>query len=232
MEQKEIVVEIIVDHREAASGLVDELFDYTHATQEYRLTTDVKARQLEIGDIICSDRVGIERKSVSDFVDTITSPERDMPRQMVDLSRAFTRPLMILEGESVFGLRGISPEALRAHMAMVTVGFGVPILPTMDVAQTAAQIVTIARREQFKRVRSISIPHMKRSNMSLDKRQEYVVSSIGGGVGAETARTLLKHFGSVINVVNATLDELCEVKDIGKKTAESIHEITRSEYKK
>ena len=229
---KEHVVQIIIDHRESRSGLIDELVDYEYETQSLRLTTNVEAAQLEIGDIICSDRVGIERKSVDDFVDTIANPDRDMVRQLADLQRTFDRPLMILEGDSIFGLRGIHPEALRAHIAMIGVGFGIPIIPTKSIEETAAQIVTIARREQIDEGRKISIPHTKRTQMTMTQRQEYVVSSIGAGVGASTAERLLKHFGSVGGVTNASVDEMCLVGGIGQKTAENILEIIWSEYKK
>jgi len=42
------------------------------------------------------------------------------------------------------------------------------------------------------------------------------------GIGNRTTSVLLEHFKSIKNIKNATIDELCKVKDIGKKTAESI----------
>lgn len=228
---KEQIVEIVIDFREGASGLIDELINYEYETTTHRVKTDVKAKQLEIGDVICSDRVGIERKSVADFVDSIIDPNRDMVRQLADLQRTFKRPQMILEGDTVFGIRGIHPEALRAQKAMVAVGFGIPIIPTLSVEETAAQVVTIARREQFKENRKLTIPHTKRTMMTMTQRQEYVVSAIGSGIGGVAAEALLKHFGSVRSVMNATIGEMCVVKGIGQKTAENILEIVRSEYK-
>lgn len=228
---EEQVVQIIVDHRESRSGLIDALADYSYETTTKRVSTNVEVTTLEIGDIICSDRTGIERKSCHDFVDTIISSRRELMRQMADLSRTFKRPLIILEGDTVFGLRGIHPESLRSTMAAITVGWGIPIQPTKTVGETAAQIVTIARREQFRENRKISIPHTKRTTMTLPQRQVYAVSSIGGNVGATTAERLLKRFGSVRGVANATIDELCTVPRIQKKTAENIHEIIRSDYK-
>jgi ERCC4-type nuclease len=57
------------------------------------------------------------------------------------------------------------------------------------------------------------------------------LSSISG-VGPQAAQTLLKEFGSLNNVFNATEDELCQVKGIGKVTAQRIREAVDSEYKK
>lgn len=225
---KEQTVQIIVDHRESRSGLIDELIGYEYENQTTRVTTNVATAQLEVGDIICSDRVCIERKSCADFVDSFI--HRDIFGQMADMSRAYSRSLMILEGETIFGLRDVSPEALRAALAAITVDWNIPINPTKSIEETAAMVVTIARREQFKEKRSISI-HGKRSHMTLPKRQVYVVSSIGGGVGPTMAGVLLKHFGSVRAVMTASIDELMEVEGIGKTTAKNILEIIESEYK-
>lgn len=43
-------------------------------------------------------------------------------------------------------------------------------------------------------------------------------------VGEETAIRLAEHFGSLIKIMNATLDELCEVSDVGPNVAGSLHE--------
>ena len=225
---KEQTVQIIVDHRESRSGLIDELVGYEYENTTTHVTTNVTTAQLEVGDIICSDRVCIERKSCADFVDSFIS--RDIFGQMADMSRAYSRSLMILEGKTIFGLRDVSPEALRSALSGITVGWGIPIIPTANVESTAAMVVTIARREQFKEKRSVSI-HGKRSHMTLPQRQEYVVSAIGGGIGPTMAEALLKHFRSVQAVMDATIDELCDVDGIGKTTAENIRDIVESEYK-
>lgn len=226
---KEQVVQLIIDHRESRSGLIDELENYEYENTTTHVTTNVQTAQLEVGDIICSDRVCIERKSCSDFVDSFIG--RGIFEQVADMARAYSRAVVILEGETIYGIRDVHPEALRSALSGIAVGWGIPIIPTTNVEETAAMAVTIARKEQFKEKRSISM-HGKRSHMTLPQRQEYVVSSIGSGVGQTMAETLLKHFRSVRAVMNASIDELCDLDRVGKKTAENIHEIIRGEYKK
>jgi len=65
---KELVVKLIVDHREAPSGLIDELEAYDYTTSSMHVVTDVEVAQLPVGDVICSDRVAVERKAVDDFM--------------------------------------------------------------------------------------------------------------------------------------------------------------------
>ena len=225
---KEQVVNLIVDHREAPSGLIDELMNYEYTTTTTHVSTHVETAQLPVGDVVCSDRVCIERKTCDDFVTSFI--DRDIFGQVTDMIRAYPRSIMILEGDSIFGIRNISPEALRGSQAGLAVGMRVPIISTKNITQTAALAVTIARREQFRMKRSVSM-HGKRSSMTMPQRQIYVVSAIGDGVGVVVAEDLLKHFHSVQAVVNASIDELMEVKGVGQKIADKIHDIIRGEYK-
>lgn len=48
-------------------------------------------------------------------------------------------------------------------------------------------------------------------------------------VGKTTAKTLIKHFGSIDNIAKASLDELMEVTDIGPTTADSVYAFFRDE---
>ncbi|MDM7935402.1 MAG: DEAD/DEAH box helicase, partial [Methanothrix sp.] len=48
----------------------------------------VTLRTLEVGDYVVSDRLAIERKTAQDFVESIIDPERNLFRQVADLSRS------------------------------------------------------------------------------------------------------------------------------------------------
>ncbi|MDH5686205.1 MAG: DEAD/DEAH box helicase, partial [Hadesarchaea archaeon] len=78
-------IKIIADHREIPSGVVHEL------TQ---LGVEVEARQLSVGDFILSDRVGVERKSVGDFLQSIV--DKRLLCQAKQLGETFERPVLIL----------------------------------------------------------------------------------------------------------------------------------------
>jgi len=52
------------------------------------------------------------------------------------------------------------------------------------------------------------------------------------GVGVPLSKKLLKHYGTVANVVNASVDEHQKIEKVGKKLAEKIYNICNTEYKK
>lgn len=188
----------------------------------------VTLRVLEVGDYVVSDRVGIERKTADDFVDSLVGAERNIFAQLKDLARSYERPILILEGRDLYA-RQVHPNAIRGALASIAVDFGVAIIPTADEDETVSVIAAIARREQHA---GGGAPHAhgKKTHRTLKEQQEYLVSSIPG-VGNAMAKNLLRHFGSVERVFAASAEELKEVELVGPKTAERIRELVGGEYK-
>lgn len=213
------VVKVMVDKREIRSHVVHTL---------EKLGTDVTLTTLEVGDYVVSDRVGIERKTAEDFLSTLLDG-RDLFGQVSDLKRAYDRPLMIIEGEGIYTARQVHPNVIRGVLAAITIDFGVPIIFSRDEEDTAALISVIAKREQVDSKREINL-HGKKTASTLKEQQEYLVSAISE-IGPVVARNLLRHFGSVERIMNASREELMKVELVGPKTADRIKEVVSGEYK-
>jgi len=184
---------------------------------------ELEIRTLEVGDYVISSRVAIERKTVQDFFNTLFQ-RRELFSQLKDLASAYERPVLIVEGGDLFSSgRQVHPNAIRGMIAHITVDLQMPILYTYSPEDTASLIAALATREQIAKRKGISV-HGKRSTMTLQEQQEYIISAIPN-VGIETARALLKHFGSVEKVLTAPVEELIKVKGVGKKTASAIRRV-------
>ncbi|WP_129114113.1 DEAD/DEAH box helicase [Halegenticoccus tardaugens] len=213
-------VEIVADQRELDSTIARDLS--TREGIETRLET------LAVGDYVLSDRVAVERKSVSDFLDTLTGGDRSLFDQIRDLSRHYARPVVVIEGDGLYEERNVHPNAIRGALASLAVDYGVSVLRTEDERDTADLLEVIASREQTKRDRAVSV-HGEKGAKTLAEQQEYVVGAIAD-IGPVTARSLLDHFGSVEAVMTADEDDLLEVDGVGPVTAERIREIVGVEY--
>jgi len=154
--------------------------------------------------------------------------DRSMFEQVGELSRAYARPVMVVEGTNLYGQRDIDPNAIRGALASLAVDFDVSVLRTEDEGDTTELLATIAKREQETRDREVSV-HGEKTTKTRAEQQEYVVSSIAD-IGPVTARTLLEHFGTVEAVMTAPEDDLLEVEGVGPVTAERIREVVGSEY--
>ncbi|WP_251329009.1 DEAD/DEAH box helicase [Haloplanus pelagicus] len=214
-------VEVVVDQRELDSAIARDLS--TREGVETRLET------LAVGDYVVSDRVAVERKTVADFLDTLTGGDRSLFDQVGDLSRHYARPVVLLEGEGLYEERNVHPDAIRGALASLTVDFGVSVLRTEDEGDTTDLLAVLAEREQTTRDRAVSV-HGEKSAKTLDEQQEYVVGAIAD-IGPVTARALLEHFGSVEAVMTAREEDLLAVGGVGEVTADRIRTVVGSDYR-
>ena len=67
--------------------------------------------------------------------------------QLKALKNKFMSPIVILEGQGVFGQRQIEPSAIWGAIAAILADFNIPIITTRDPKETAQLLLTIARRE-------------------------------------------------------------------------------------
>ena len=214
--------EIVVDQRELDATIAKDL--------SKREEVHTRLETLAVGDYVLSDRVAVERKSVADFLDTLLAGDRSLFEQIGDLSRAYARPILIVEGGGLYEERNVHPDAIRGALASLAVDFDVSVLQTESEDETGELLRTIASREQSERDRAVSV-HGEKSAKTLPEQQEYVVSSIAD-IGPVTARSLLAAFGTVEGVMTARREDLLDVDGVGEVTAERIREVVGSGYER
>ena len=215
----ELKLTIFVDPRETRSGVARFLA---------KAGVDLKLQNLEIGDYVVSDRVCIERKSVIDFLDSLVNKRRNLLEQIHRLKSEYEKPLLVIEGESIYGQRNVHPNVVRAVMATIAVDFSVPIIQTRDETDTASLIYVIAKREQMPNKTEVN-PHGKKPSASLKEQQEYFISALSN-IGIVTTRNLLRRFKTIERILTASKEELMEVEHVGEKTAEHIKAVLSAEY--
>ncbi|PSQ28720.1 Hef nuclease [Halobacteriales archaeon QS_9_68_17] len=217
----EEALEVVVDQRELDSNIARDL--------SKRDGVETRLETLAVGDYVLSDRVAVERKTVSDLLDTLTGgDERSVFEQVGDLTRHYSRGVLVLEGDDLYGERNVHPNAIRGALSSLAVDFGVSVLRTEDEGDTADLLEVIAGREQQADDREVNV-HGEKQSKTLPEQQEYVVSSIAD-VGPVTARSLLEEFATVEAVMTAREDDLTEADGVGEVTAERIREVVGSEY--
>ena len=212
--------EIVVDQRELDAAIAKDL--------SKREGVRTRLETLSVGDYVLSDRVAVERKSVADFLDTLLGGDRSLFEQIGDLSRAYARPILILEGDGLYEERNVHPDAIRGALASLAVDFDVSVLQTAGESETGELLRTIAAREQSERDRAVSV-HGEKAAKTLAEQQEYVVSAIAD-IGPVTAQSLLRAFGTVEGVMTAREEDLLTVDGVGEVTAGRIREVVGSGY--
>jgi Fanconi anemia group M protein len=216
-QKKNADVTITVDHRESRSTVARRL------DQKGVL---IATKQLDVGDYILSSRLGVERKSVDDFLASLCDGK--LFQQIKYLRDAYSRPLLVLEGEGLLTKRNISSQAIYGCLSSILVDYGIPIISTKDEAETADVLYVMAKREQRSKEKTVSLRGEKHLH-TMTMQQQYLIEGLPH-ISSVLATRLLRHFGSIYALMNATEKDLCEVQGIGPSIARDIHQVLHSEF--
>ncbi|MDP6459620.1 MAG: DEAD/DEAH box helicase [Candidatus Hydrothermarchaeota archaeon] len=203
---------IVIDSRELASNVARELLKHGIVS---------KPKLLDVGDYILSDRVGVERKTAEDFLQSII--DKRLLEQVLRLRQSYARPLMIIEGAGLYSKRGVHPNAVRGALASIAIDFGISIIFTRDEKDTAGLLAVIVKRERKEGREEIQIRGDKRV-LTLGEQQESIIAGLPK-VNIVLARRLLQEFKSVEKVFSADEEELTSVQGVGKKIATDIRRV-------
>nr|MDO8080715.1 DEAD/DEAH box helicase [Candidatus Freyarchaeota archaeon] len=214
-EEKEIVV--YVDNREIGSDVVRGL---------KKLNIRIVPKQLQVADYLVSESVAIERKTAEDFLQSIVD-KRLFP-QVKEITSKYEKPILIIEGQDLYGRRAIHPEAIRGALISIVVDFRLPLIWTLNPQETARIIHTIARREQTERETRIYVA--EKTPGSLKDLQERVLTGLPG-IDQILAKRMLNTFNTLEAIFTKSEEELSEVKGLGKKKAEKIKKVITSKYR-
>lgn len=182
---------IIVDSREAstAAKIVKGLCERG---------AKVKTATLEKGDYVLSDVCAVERKTVQDFVYTLT--RRFLFEQLFKLKEVYPRSIILLEGylPIIYKYSRIQPASVWGAMFNLARN-GVAIINTTSYKETTDFLYVAARQEQIIEKRAPTVHPFKRVDTIADA-QLYFVASLPN-VGREKALSILKCYQTPLNAL-------------------------------
>lgn len=203
-------IRVVADDRECNGGVVDALRQQTGVS--------LSVERLPLGDYLVDDHLLVERKTLPDLVASIKDGR--LFRQGYRLAGAPFLTALILEGTSGDLVdSGMRREAIQGALIALSLYLGVPLLRSMDPAETAQLMLYAAR--QGRTATNGAPPRPGRRPRGKQRIQSRVLQGLPG-VGPERARRLLARFGNLEAVMHAEADELASVSGIGQATAEAI----------
>lgn len=214
---EEIKLRIIVDTRESKSSIAKELS---------LMDIDLKLHQLPVGDFILSSRVGVERKDVADFSQSIIDG-RLFP-QLIALKKSFPIAILIIEGETIYGHRALNPEALRGAISSIILDFDMRVIWTRNIRDSARFLKNIAQREQ-KRMERTPVIRSEKAPINTANLLEFIIAGFPN-INTVLAKRILTKFGALENFFTASVEEIQEIKGIGKKIAREIKDLIKVQY--
>ncbi|MCS7099611.1 MAG: ERCC4 domain-containing protein [Sulfolobales archaeon] len=187
-------------------------------------------KQLPVGDYLIAEKVVAERKSVGDLAKSVFDGR--FFNQLSRLTQSASRCFLVVEGD-LEKLKYITSNyrAVLAALYYSSVISRVPIVLTDSPKHTAEILKYFSMKLQEKPRVLGDVARGKPRGEAVGKWQLYVVSALPG-IGARTAEKLLKKFGSVKNVFNASIPELVSVEGVSEEKASLIFRIINEPYVK
>jgi len=212
---------IIVDSREASSAekIVKGLIERG---------VNVKTELLEKGDYILSDQCAVERKTVQDFVYTLT--RRYLFEQLFRLKDAYPKSLIVLEGylPIIYKFSHIQPSAIWGAMFNLAKN-GIALVNTASYKETIDFLYVAARQEQIVEKRS-PVVHAFKKCETLSDAQVYFIASLPN-VGREKATAILDSYQTPLNALINVDDWSKGVHGLGPVITNKVKEVLSTPYK-
>lgn len=213
---------IIIDSREASSaekvlnGLAER-------------GVNVKRQLLEKGDYVLSDQCAVERKTVRDFVYTLT--RRYLFEQLFTLKDVYPKALIVLEGylPIIYKYSNIQPNAIWGAMFNLAKN-GIAIVNTSNQKETVDFLYTAARQEQIVEKRSPVVHAFKKCETTADA-QIYFVASLPS-IGREKAEAILQAYQTPLNALINADDWSKSVDGLGPVITNKVKDVLATPYNK
>lgn len=209
---------IIVDSREASTApkIVKGLKEHG---------AEISIRTLEKGDYIISDLCAFERKTVHDFVYTLT--RRYLFEQLFKLKEVYAKPFILIEGYMpiIYKFSKIQPASVWGAMFALAKQ-GIYMIHTNSYKETTDFLYTAAKQEQIVEKRIPAVHPIKKTE-TLAEAQIFFLASLPN-IGREKAIALLEAYqaplNALINIDRWQKDVYGLGPVITKKVKQVIHE--------
>jgi ERCC4-type nuclease len=182
---------IIVDTREANSAP-----KIAAGLREFG--AEIRLETLQTGDYIISDQCAVERKTVHDFVHTLT--RRFLFEQLSKLKEMYLKPFILIEGYMpiVYRFSKIQPSSVWGAMFALAKQ-GINMIHTNSYKETVDFLYTAAKQEQIVEKRTPVVHHVKPTE-TLHDQQIFFLASLPS-IGREKAISLLNSYQTPINAL-------------------------------
>jgi ERCC4-type nuclease len=212
---------IIVDGREASSApkIVKGLTERG---------VNVQTATLEKGDYVLSDVCAVERKTVQDFVYTLT--RRFLFEQLFRLKEVYPKSLILLEGylPIIYKYSRIQPAAVWGAMFNLARN-GIAMVNTTSWKETVDFLYVAARQEQIVEKRMPTVHAFKKYD-TISDAQVYFIASLPN-IGREKAISILKSYQTPINAL-VNVDDWSEtVHGLGPIITGKVKQVLNSTFK-
>jgi DNA excision repair protein ERCC-4 len=211
IKEEKSVIEVTVNQRDTCKRLVEKLQEAGD--------TQINRERLVIGDYRLNELV-VMRITLPNLVSSIKN--RRLFLQAGKLRNLDGPAVIIIEG-TVRDLQRskIKRGSIQGALITLMLHFNIPVLRSISPEESAFLMLTAARQLERKRTSVKRNDNGRFRLKGADVSQLHLLQGIPG-IGPHRAKKLLKRFGSLYNLFQASSEELSEIPGIGNKYSDRI----------
>lgn len=189
-----------MDYREKPSGLIDLLKNEG---------CFIEVKKVSHGDYIINEAITIERKTAKDFLISIIDGR--LFKQFSKLKEFCKNPILIIEGNPYHTDLKFDRMAIKGALISAEAVWYIPIIFSRSKEDTKNIFMLIGKQiESYIDVVPLRGGYRPKR---LKSKQLYLLQGLPQ-IGPMLAKRLLKHFKSVFNVMNASVQDLTEIEKL------------------
>ena len=188
---------------------------------------DISIQYLEKGDYVISSHCAFERKTVRDFVYTLT--RRYLFDQLATLKECYEKPFILIEGylPIVYKYSKIQPASVWGAMFALAKQ-GINLMHTNSYKETVDFLYTAAKQEQIVEKRS-AVVHAVKKHDTLADAQIFFMASLPN-IGREKAVSLLNSYQCPLNALVNVDQWSKDVHGLGPKITKKVKDVIHKTY--
>ena len=207
-----------------------------------KINITVKHKRIEVGDYVIGD-VCFEAKSVKDFLVSLMTGGR-LWTQLDNMDRCFKDNFVVIYGsiEEALEIGGhikafdkmpkgskntILKNKFMGAIGRIRLDTDIQVIWTRNENEAAEQLITLAKMAPIDR--DVIRPTIHKRIATDDVRASMLTRI--KGVSEKKAKALLKQFGSIMEIGECKVTELCFIDGMGETVAKRIIDILNSEEK-
>ena len=191
------------------------------------LGAEISIQYLEKGDYVISSTCAFERKTVRDFVYTLT--RRYLFDQLYSLKECYEKPFILIEGylPVVYKYSRIQPASVWGAMFALAKQ-GINLMHTNSYKETVDFLYTAAKQEQIVEKRS-PVVHPVKKHDTLADAQIFFMASLPN-IGREKAVSLLNSYQCPLNALINVDQWPRDVHGLGPKITKKVKDVIHETY--
>ena len=188
---------------------------------------EISIRFLEKGDYVISNQCAFERKTVNDFVYTLT--RRYLFDQLLTLQECYPKAFVLIEGylPIIYKYSKIQPASVWGAMFAIAKE-GINLMHTNSYKETVDFLYTAAKQEQIIKKRAPAV-HPVKKHESLAHSQIFFMASLPN-IGREKAELILNTYQCPLNALNNVDRWQNDVHGLGPKITKKVKKVIHETY--